>query len=389
MGGVVACILGPLEIRVGGTSVAVAGSKQRAVLATLALEANRVVPIWEIVASVWGDRAPDGAEHSLQQHVSALRKLLEPERDPAAGPSVLLTQSPGYLLRLDALDADEFAHASDAGFAAFGAGRRPEALAAFEAALALWRGPALADVRDSDRLGAAATRLDEQRIAVVEACIDARLESGQAREVVPELEHLVDQHPFRERLRAQLMVALYRSGRQAEALAAFQDARRVLIDELGIEPGVELRDLEQKILDHDPSLALGAAPPRALYETFRADARAKWGQVVLPDGQAVFLDEGVTAIGRDPAAQVRLVDNRVSRHHARIETASGRSVLRDLGSTNGTTVNGGVVDDPRARRRRCDRHRRCRVALQGFRSLSDLSTRVRAQHRRAQRRPSA
>lgn len=344
MRGVEVRVLGPLELRIAGEQLPVSGSKQRSVLAMLALHGNQVVSVAGLIDAVWGEPAPDRAEHTLQQHVSATRKLLETDREAAA--AILVTRSPGYLLRTDSLDSDEFEHFASAGFNAAGAGRWPEALASFDSALALWRGPALADVRDSARLNAAAVRLDEQRLAVLEMRFEARLECGEAREVVAELEQMVSEFPLRERLRALLMLALYRSGRQADALAAYRAAREVLIDELGIEPGADLRELEQAILDQSPDLDSG--PSRSideLHATFRADARPDAGRVQLPDGQAVILVDGLTMIGRDPAAQVRLVDNRVSRHHAQIETVAGRAVVRDLASTNGTAVNGEPVNE--------------------------------------------
>jgi len=344
MDGVEVRVLGPLELRIGGEPVAIAGSKQRSVLAMLALQANQVVSVAALVDAVWGEPAPDRAEHTLQQHVSAVRKLLDPDREAAA--AILLTRSPGYLLRTDALDADEFERSAASGVEAANARRWPEALAAFDAALRCWRGPALSDVRDSARLSSAAVRLDEHRLGVLEMQFEARLECGQARELVPELEQMVAEHPLRERLRALLMLALYRSGRQADALAAYQSARQVLIDELGIEPGPALRELEQAILEQSPDLDSGPTPSgNEIYATFRADARSSAGRVQLPDGQVVLLVVGQTLIGRDPGAQVHLVDNRVSRRHALIEIASGRAVIRDLASTNGTTVNGASVSE--------------------------------------------
>jgi DNA-binding SARP family transcriptional activator len=340
MGKVEARLLGPLDVTVDGERVPVAGPRQRALLAMLALHANQVVSVGALVDAVWGEPAPDRADHTLQQHISALRKLL--------GASVLSTRSPGYILHVDALDADEFEHATAQGFDAVAATRWDDALASFDAALRCWRGSALADARDSERLEAAAVRLDEQRLAASEMHCEARLECGQLREVVPELEHLVAEHPLRERPRALLMLALYRSGRQADALAAYQDARRVLVEELGIQPGTELRNLEQAILEQRPDLDSPSAGRRSeIYATIRSDARITACRIELPDGQAVLIHEGITLIGRDPAAQVHLVDNRVSRHHAEIETGSGGCTLRDLASTNGTTLNGAPVTEAR------------------------------------------
>ena len=337
--------MGALEVRVGEKPVVIAGPKQRAVVAMLALQSNHVVSVTTLVEAVWGDPVPDRAEHTLQQHVSAVRKLFEAASD-TAGSSLLLTRSPGYVLSVDTLDADAFTSAATVGRQASNMCRWPEAIDAFDEALGYWRGPALADARDSERLQAASVRLEEDRLGVLEARFDALLEAGQARDVVAEAEHLVGEYPLRERFRAQLMLALYRCGRQADALAAYQAARRVLIDELGIEPSAALRELEQAILQQSPSLDAGgpAAASRELYATFRADTRTVAGRVVLPDGQSVVLGDGVTIIGRDPSAQIHLVDSRVSRRHAEINNTGGRAVLRDLGSTNGTTVNGAPAD---------------------------------------------
>ncbi len=332
-------VLGPLELAVDEQPISITGPRQRAVIVALALRANHVVSVSALVDAVWGDPAPDRAEHTLQQHVSALRKSIGSEH--------LVTRSPGYMLHVDALDVDVFADATAKGLAATTDARWADARVAFQDALDLWRGDALADVRESASLEAAAVRLDEQRLTALEMCFEARLECGQARELVPELEQLVVSHPLRERLRALLMLALYRAGRQADALAAYQNARRALIDELGIEPGAELRDLEQAILLQSPELQTGTTrgviSVGDVYATFRADARDDLGHIRLPDGQAFLLTVGTTLIGRDPTAAIRLVDSRVSRRHAEIDTRNGCCVVRDLASTNGTTVNGETI----------------------------------------------
>ncbi|HEX5096859.1 MAG TPA: BTAD domain-containing putative transcriptional regulator [Acidimicrobiia bacterium] len=340
-------VLGPLELRVAGRTVAITGPRQRSLVAMLALHANRVVPVDGLVEAVWGDTPPDGADHTLQQHVSAVRKALAPDGRASAATSQLSTQSPGYVLAVAALDAEAFERSAATGFDAAANEQWAAAVAAFDGALACWRGAALADTRETPKLRAAAVRLDEQRLGVIERRFDALLAAGQARAVVAELEHVVAEHPLREAFRAQLMLALYRSGRQADALAAYRAARDVLIDELGIEPGQALRSLEQAILEQRADLDVAPAVPadREIYATWRADLHASGGHVRLPDGQSVMLAEGVTLIGRDNDAQVRLVDNRVSRHHAQIESMLGRAVLRDLVSTNGTAVNGEPIEE--------------------------------------------
>ena len=346
MSGVVVSILGPLDVQIDGIPITIAGPKQRAVLAALAVRANQVVSTDALIGAVWGDEAPDGADHSLQQHVSALRKLLAADR-PTGSPGILSTRDPGYVLHADHVDAHEFERLAQIGFDATAAARLGDARAAFDAALACWRGPVLADIPDSPTMSALAVRLEEQRLAVRESRFDALLAAGEARQLVAELEHLVAEFPFRERLRGQLMLALYRSGRQTEALAAFQEARRVLIDELGIEPSAALRALEQAILLQSDDLEPGPpasrpAPADPMFATFRLDAEHTGG-VELPDGQFVLLPEGPVVLGRDPLAPIRLVDSRVSRRHAEIATVGGSSTLSDLQSTNGTTVNGSAL----------------------------------------------
>jgi hypothetical protein len=175
------------------------------------------------------------------------------------------------------------------------------------------------------------------------------LATGREAELVGDLEALVRMHPMRERLWGDLMIALYRSGRQADALGAFQSARTALVEGLGIEPSAALRDLETAILQQSPTLdgsGLTAAEPAGdgLAATFVPGDPTEVGTVVLPDGQEVRLRPGTAVIGRDPSVTIRLVDSRVSRRHATIEVSERGCKLRDLGSSNGTTLNGANVD---------------------------------------------
>ena len=247
-------LLGPLEAAVDGVPVMLGPPQQRALLALLLLNANEVVSRDRIVDELWGERPPTTAGKLVQVYVSALRKQLDPGRD------LLVTRSPGYVLRVepDAVDLRRFERLLDEGRAALAAGSPVTASERFREALALWRGPALADLAFAPFAQAEIARLDELRLDGVCDRIEADLALGRGG-VVTELEALVAEHPLRERLRGQLMLALYRSGRQADALAAYQDARRALVDELGIEPGRELRALEQAILRQDPSLDVGPA----------------------------------------------------------------------------------------------------------------------------------
>jgi DNA-binding SARP family transcriptional activator len=349
MEGIEVSVLGPLAIAFAGVPAELTGAKPRSLVTALALHANSVADVGTLIDCLWGDDAPDRAEHTLQQHVSSTRKQLAAAAGSPEGGQVLQTQSPGYLLRVTSLDAGDFEHHLGAAHQLAAAGRWDDALAAYDAALALWRGPALADVRSTPTLESHAVRLDEQRLGAVEGRCEARLSCGQAREVVAELEHLVARHPLRERLRSQLMLALYRTGRQADALAVYRQGREVLIEELGIEPGPELRALEQAILEQRTDLELPTAATAVVDEpdpraTFRAGIQLDRGRLEFADGQTVRLVDGRVDIGRDPSCVVRLVDNRVSRRHAELDISADACTLRDLGSTNGTTVNDEAVD---------------------------------------------
>ncbi len=242
-------ILGPLEVEEHGQALRVAGAKQRGLLALLLLHADEAVPRDRLIDELWGVSPPDTAPTALQVHVSQLRKLL--------GRDVIVTQAPGYRIQLadGELDLRRFEETVARAQAAAPA----EASALLGEALALWRGVPFADL-DAPFARAARARLEEQRVAALEQRIDADLELGRNAELVPELEGLVHEHPLRERLRGQLMLALYRGGRQADALDAYRTGRRLLDDELGLEPGEGLRRLERAILEQDGSLS-GAPPP--------------------------------------------------------------------------------------------------------------------------------
>src|SRR5215212_11698728 len=248
-------ILGPLEALDGARPVALGGRKRRAVLAVLLLHPNETLSGERLIDELWGETPPANALKTLQVHVSRLRKTL-----PA---DVLVTREHGYQLQVgpDDLDAHLFARLVDEGRAELSAGRPEKALAALEAALALWRGAPLADLAYEPFAQAETGRLEELRVAAVEELVEAKLALGRHGEVIGPLEQLVDEHPYRERPRAQLMLALYRADRQADALQAYQDARRQLVDELGIEPGARLRELEAAVLAQDPALAVSELEP--------------------------------------------------------------------------------------------------------------------------------
>jgi YVTN family beta-propeller protein len=256
-------ILGPLDVAEEGQSLALAAGKQRALLAILLLRANEVVSRDELIDGLWGERPPATAAKSIQISVSQLRKALGQSDGGNGG---LLTRPNGYELRVapDAVDLDRFQRLVKDGKLALAEARPADAAAALREALSLWRGPPLADFTYEPFAQPEIARLEELRANALEERIEADLALGRQADLVGELEALLTKHPLRERLRGQLMLALYRSGRQAEALEVYQQTRRLLVEELGLEPGPELQELEQAILRQDPALA---APPRPALES--------------------------------------------------------------------------------------------------------------------------
>jgi DNA-binding SARP family transcriptional activator len=251
-------ILGPLEVADdSGRVLQIGGRKQRALLAVLLLRANEIVSTDTLIDELWGSSPPGTAANTVQVHISHLRKALAPG-------DAIATRPPGYVLRVERgqLDLDTFLELADEGRAALAQGRAAEASERLRAALAVWRGPALGDLVFEPFSQSAVLRLDELRLAVLEDRIEADLAHGRHAEVIPEIDALIREHPLRERQRGQLMLALYRSGRQAEALEMYQAARRALVEELGIEPSPALQRLEKAILTQDASLDLPAAEPR-------------------------------------------------------------------------------------------------------------------------------
>jgi WD40 repeat protein/serine/threonine protein kinase len=248
-------ILGPLEVADGDRPCPLGGPRQRTVLAHLILRASQAMDSDRLIEEVWGDEPPPAARSTLRGYVSHLRKALGHGR---------IEHSPGgYILRAErsAIDAVRFEELVTQGRAILGAD--PAAAAqALDQALGLWRGPALGDLADQTSLLPEIARLEELRLAALEDRIGAELELGRHRELVPELETLVAAHPFRERLWLHLVMALYRSGRQGDALAAFQRARGLLAEELGIDPSPDLRRLQERILRQDPSLEIAGEPLR-------------------------------------------------------------------------------------------------------------------------------
>lgn len=296
-------ILGPLEVADDGQALSLGGAKQRALLAVLLLHRGETVSTDRLIDDLWGERAPASALKSVQVYVSHLRKLV--------GPEALLTQGRGYRLAVspEQVDAERFEELAAAGRRALEAGDAERGSRTLREALALWRGPALADLAYEAFAQADVRRLDEARLGAVEDRADADLALGRHQQLVGELEALVREHPLRERLQGQLMLALYRSGRQADALDRFREARGALRDELGLEPGPELRELERAILDHDPELK---APPRPA-PPVAALRRRRAGALLLATGGAALAAVVVAAaLSESDGSSVDVAPNSVA-----------------------------------------------------------------------------
>ncbi|WP_346124639.1 AfsR/SARP family transcriptional regulator, partial [Micromonospora coerulea] len=259
-------ILGPQRAWYADRQLDLGPGKQRAVLAVLLLSAGRPVPTGQIVEAVWPDEPPANGPNVVQKYVAGLRRVLEPERSPRTPGQVLSLTDAGYLLRVapESVDAVRFERGVHRARQRHAAGRTAEALAEVTAVLELWQGEPFTGFA-GPVFDAARHRLVELRAVALETRAELGLETGRHRELVGELRELVTEFPVRERLRHQLMLALYRSGRQAEALAAYREFDDLLREEYGIEPGEALRELHRRILRSDPALAPAsdttAAPP--------------------------------------------------------------------------------------------------------------------------------
>ena len=248
-------ILGPLAVEDDGQEIVLGGARPRTLLTILLLHRDQVVPADRLIEDLYRGDPPPAAAKALRAHVSRLRRALGPS-------GALHTRAGGYALELEpgTLDAERFENLLDRGRSQLAAGCPGEAATILREALALWRGPPLADVAYEHFAQSEIARLHELRLTALEERVEADLELGRHAELVGELELLVHEHPLRERLRGQLMLALYRSDRQAEALDAYREGRRLLADELGLDPGRPLRDLEQSILRQDPALDSPTTP---------------------------------------------------------------------------------------------------------------------------------
>src|SRR5215211_5002320 len=287
-------ILGPLEVADGDRPVAVGGDRQRAVLGYLLLHRNEVVASERLVDELWGERPPPTAGKILQNYVSQLRRALS--RNGGDGP--LETHGRGYRLRVEpgALDLERFERCMESGRGALTAGDPERAAAEFRAGLGMWRGPPLPELADTAGARVEIDRILERRVLALEGCVEADLARGRHAELIAELEAAVAHEPLRERLRGQLMLALYRSGRQAEALEVHRDGRRFLAEQLGLEPGPALTRLERAILEHDPALEAPPAPTPAPWRTVRERERGRRRPILLAAGAVLLLAAAAAAV---------------------------------------------------------------------------------------------
>ena len=299
-------ILGPLEARIAGRAAQIAGAGQRALLVRLLLDANRVVSFERLIADLWVTPPSSGAQ-ALQQRMAQLRQALE---NTQAGTQPISTRGAAYIIEPEPeqLDLHRFETFVRAGDEALAADRPADAATAFRNALALWRGEPLADFAEAPFAAAAGARLGELRLAALEKRFDAELALGRQLDVLAELEQLAVEHPFRERFRAQLMLALYRAGRQADALETYKTARQTLVGELGVEPTGALQELERAILRHDPSLELPASATHGSVTPERHAEMPERSILIIPNDTANF--ERLLAVGepltRRPARELIL-----------------------------------------------------------------------------------
>ncbi|MEC3951943.1 BTAD domain-containing putative transcriptional regulator [Nocardia sp. CDC153] len=340
-------VLGPVQLAIDGVEQQLGGPKQRAVLAYLAINANRPVSVEALASAVWEDNPPPDVRVSLHAIVSNLRK---PLRDGGIDARAMLQHmGTGYRIVVDdtACDVFRFRARRENGLRALADGKFAAATAALSDALAQWRGPVLSDLRGLGFADAYAVALDDERIGVIEARAEADIAQGRAEHVVPELNLLVRDHPLRESLWEQLITALYMTGRQSDALEAARRLRTILADELGIDPGHRIRELESRILRQDPLSVRAVAAASATRATTIVDRSWHEPQALLRDrfGHVYPVVGSTTRIGRLSDNDIALPDGRVSRHHALIIDNGHTWVVKDLQSSNGVFINGQRVLD--------------------------------------------
>jgi DNA-binding SARP family transcriptional activator len=339
-------VLGPLQLRSGGALVPLGAPKQRAVLGTLVMNRNRAVSVDALIDAVWGESPVPAARTSIHSYVSNLRRLLGSGRyDPSR---VLASVPPGYQLNVADADCDlgRFVTEKNAGVHAAAAGRFEDASTRLAAALAEWRGPFLDDLREFAFVDTFATALAEVKVAVQTAHAEAEIACGRAEAIIPRLEVLSAEHPFRERLWAQLITAYYMAERQSDALDAYRRLKTNLAEDLGIDPGPTLRSLHERILRQETLNARDTGLTTATHSVVEPGLHT--GTIAGPsaiaelranDGQRYRL-ESSNRIGRRADNDIVLDDDDVSRYHAVVIDTGGEFVISDLRSTNGVQVGG-------------------------------------------------
>jgi DNA-binding SARP family transcriptional activator len=339
-------VLGPLQLCAGGALVPLGAPKQRAVLAMLVISRNRAVSVDSLINAVWDENPVPAARTSIHSYVSNLRRLLgeagfEPNR-------VLASAPPGYQLSIADSDCDigRFITEKNAGVQAAAAGRFEDASSHLSAALAEWRGPVLDDLRDFAFVDTFATALSEVKAVAQTALAEAEIACGRAEHMIARLEVLTGEHPFRERLWAQLITACYVAERQSDALEAYRRLKTNLAENLGIDPGPTIKALHERILRQEPldtahtarTTAKHSAVDLGPHTVTQAGLSAN-AELRGTDGQRYPL-ESSTRIGRRPDNDIVLDDDGVSRHHAIVIDTGGSFVISDLRSTNGVEVQG-------------------------------------------------
>ena len=337
-------MLGPLQASANGAALPLGAAKQRAVLAILLINRNRIVPIDSLIDAVWQEQPPPEVRGSLHAHISRLRRLVSDAGADAA--TTVVSARPGYRLNVpdEACDIGRFAIEQKAGIGAAAGGRFEEASAHLSAALSEWRGPVLEDLRDFPFVDAFAAALTEDKLVALTARAEAEIACGRTHSIISELEALVVEHPYREPLWAQLITAYYLAERQYDALDAYGRLKTMLADDLGIDPGPTLRGLHQRILRQEPldiKQAARATAKRAAVTLQRRPEGAYESAVAqLRDaaGRCYPLRGAATRIGRLSDNDVVLDDDTVSRHHAVIVDTGNSFVITDLQSANGVDV---------------------------------------------------
>ncbi|MBS9532856.1 FHA domain-containing protein [Mycobacterium sp. M1] len=343
-------VLGPLQVSVNGTPVPLGAAKQRAVLAMLVIHRNRPVSVDSLIHAVWGDEPVAAARASIHSYVSNLRRLLGTAGvDPQA---VLASAPPGYRLCFADTDWDlgRFTTERNLGMQAVTAGRYGGAAGHLSAALAEWRGPVLDDLRDFAFVDAFATVQSEDKVVTQVARAEADIACGRAHAIIGELETLSTEHPYRERLWAQLITAYYVAERQSDALDAYRRLKTALADDLGIDPGPTVSSLHDRILRQQPLPAAAVACSTTAHRV--ADLVPQVGVLERPasaelrdaTGRRHRLDAAAIRIGRLPDNDIVLDSDDASRNHAVIGYTGAGFVITDLRSTNGVVVAGRRID---------------------------------------------